>query len=299
MAPPKPGLGHLAAFFTIFVWGTTFISTKVLLVSLTPVEIMFYRLVLAVLALVILSPPRRPWGRLDRQAFLHEWKIMAAGLCGVTLFILFQNLALTYTQAANVSVLISVAPLFTALVSRFVLHEQLKASFFIGFTVAMAGIFLIAFNGSLVLKLNPLGDLLSLSAALVWAFYSVLIRQISARQPAMLPVTRKVFFYGFLFTLPVLPLLDFHLELDRVLSLVNMLNLLFLGVVASALCYVTWNFAVRLLGPVKTSSYIYLIPLVTILAATLLLDETITLIAGVGMALILVGMLLSERGKAS
>ena len=56
-----------------------------------------------------------------------EWKFMAAGLCGVTLYFLFQNIALSYTLAANVSVLISVAPLFTALVSRGILHEKLKS----------------------------------------------------------------------------------------------------------------------------------------------------------------------------
>jgi drug/metabolite transporter (DMT)-like permease len=68
---------------------------------------------------------------------------------------------------------------------------------------------------------------------------------------------------------------------------------------ASALCFVTWNYAVHLLGPVKTSVYIYLVPLITIAASALVLHETITLVAGIGMALILVGMALSEREKAS
>jgi drug/metabolite transporter (DMT)-like permease len=67
MEPQKQIWGHLAAFFTIFVWGITFISTKMLLVSFTPVEIMFYRLVLAVLALCIASPPRLAWCRPGRQ----------------------------------------------------------------------------------------------------------------------------------------------------------------------------------------------------------------------------------------
>src|SRR5512146_684241 len=137
MEPQKQIPGHLAAFFTIFVWGITFISTKVLLVLFTPVEIMFFRLILAVLALFAVSPPRLALSKPDRLALRDEWKIMAAGLCGVTLFFLLQNIALTYTLAANVSVLLSVAPLFTALVSRAVLKEELKANFFIGFTAAM------------------------------------------------------------------------------------------------------------------------------------------------------------------
>ena len=131
MKPQKQILGHLAAFFTIFVWGITFISIKVLLVPFSPVEIMFYRLILAVVALLIVSPPRLSKVKLDRLMLRDEWKTMAAGLCGVTLYFLFQNMALSYTLAANVSVLISVAPLFTVLVSRLFLNEKLKANFFL------------------------------------------------------------------------------------------------------------------------------------------------------------------------
>lgn len=290
--------GHLAAFFTVFVWGITFISTKVLLVSFTPVEVMFYRLVLAVLALFIVSPLHLPKGKLDRQTLRAEWKPMAAGLCGVTLFFLCQNVALSYTLAANVSVLVSATPLFTALLSRFFLDEKLKAGFFLGFTAAMAGIVLIAFNGSLVLKLNPLGDLLSLLAAVVWAAYSVLIKKISTQQSDVLAMTRKVFTYGLLFLLPVLPLFEFRLGVERLAGLSNLLNLLFLGVMASALCYITWNYAAHLLGPVRTTVYVYLVPLVTILISALVLHETITPVSGIGMALILAGTVLSERGNS-
>jgi len=299
MEPSKQIWGHLAAFFTIFVWGITFISTKLLLVTFSPIEIMFFRLTLAVLALVIVSPPRFHPGRLDVRALRDSWKPMLAGLCGVTLYFMFQNIALTYTLAANVGVLVSIAPLFIALVSRVVLQEKLKANFFIGFIAAIAGIILIAYNGSFVLKLNPLGDLLSILAALVWSIYSVTIKKINAPQSAVFSLTRNVFFYGFLFMLPLLPLFEFRLGLERLADLPNLFNLLFLGVVASALCFVTWNYAVHVLGPVKTSVYIYVVPVISIIASALVLHESITLVSAVGMALILAGMVLSERGKAS
>lgn len=295
---PNPLKGHLAASFTIFVWGITFINTKILLVPFSPVEIMFFRFILALLVLCIISPPRPRLNRPVRLILQEEWKPMAAGLCGVTLYFLCQNIALTYTLAANVGVLVSVAPLFTALVSRAILKERLKPFFFLGFVAAMAGIILIAFNGSLVLKLNPLGDLLSVLAALVWAFYSVTIRKMNAGPAEVIAVTRRVFFYGLLFLLPVLPLFEFRLGLERLLVLPDLLNLLFLGVVASALCFFTWNYAVHVLGPVKTSVYIYLVPLVTILVSALVLQEVITLVSGIGMALILAGMLISEREKS-
>lgn len=293
MAPKTRILGHLAALFTISVWGVTFISTKVLLENFNPLEIMFYRLILAVAALFIVSPPRRVGDILG-----GGWKMAAAGLCGVTLYFLFQNLALSYTLAANVSVLVSAAPLFTALVSRVVLRERLRANFYLGFAVAMAGIVLIAYNGSFVLRLNPLGDLLSLLAALAWAFYSVLIVKIGDEGAGTLPATRKVVAYGLIFTLPVLPLFGFRADAARLSALPDLLNLIFLGVIASAVCYVTWNYAVGRLGAARTSVYIYLIPMVTIIASALALGERVTPMGGLGMGLILGGMALSEGSKA-
>jgi drug/metabolite transporter (DMT)-like permease len=198
----------------------------------------------------------------------------AAGLCGVTLFFLFQNTALTYTLAFNVSVLISVSPLFTALFSHFFSKEEsFHANFYLGFAVAILGIILVGFNGNFVLKLNPLGDLLAILSAVAWAIYSILMKKISANNYNTIQVTHRVFFYGLVFILPALMLFDFHLDLARFQQLPNLLNILFLGVAASALCYVTWNSAVSILGAVKTSLYIYLVPVITVVASAIVLRK--------------------------
>ena len=79
-----------------------------------------------------------------------------------------------------------------------------------------------------------------------------------------------------------------------------LVNLLYLGLGASALCFVTWNFAVKELGAVKTSVYIYLVPVVTVVTSALVLGERLTPLSGVGTGLTLAGLLLSEyrpRGR--
>jgi len=158
--------GHLSALLTICIWGTTFISTKILLVDFQPVEILFIRFVLGLLALCIVCPHR-----LRGTTRQQELTFAAAGLCGICLYYLLENIALTYTLASNVGVIISVAPFFTAILSHLLTKDEpLSGRFFLGFAVAMAGIFLISFNGS-ALQLNPLGDVLALLAALVWACY--------------------------------------------------------------------------------------------------------------------------------
>lgn len=282
-------MGHLASLLTIIIWGTTFISTKILLVDFQPVEILFFRFVMGLIALMLVYP-RRLKGTSRQQ----ELTFAAAGLCGICLYYLLENIALTYTMASNVGVIISVAPFFTALLSHLVLKEEKpKANFFVGFVVAMAGIFLISFNGS-KLELNPAGDLLALLAALIWACYSVLTKKISGYGYHTILTTRRIFCYGILFMIPTLFLFDFKLELARFANPVYLFNIIFLGLGASALCFVTWNFAVKVLGAVKTSIYIYMVPVITVVTSVVILHEQITALAAVGTVLTLAGLFLSE-----
>lgn len=284
-------LGRLSAFVTILIWGTTFISTKILLRTFQPVEILVFRFVLGLLALTLACPHR-----LKGTTRSQELTFVAAGLCGVCLYYLLENIALTYTTASNVGVIVSMAPFFTGILSRLFLkgETRLRPGFYVGFVVAIAGICLISFPGG-HLRLSPAGDLLALLAALVWACYSVLSRKISTFGYPTIQTTRRVFFYGVMFMVPAAFLFGFRLDLARFANPVCLLNMVYLGLGASALCFVTWNLAVKRLGAVKTSLYLYLVPVITVAASTLILKERMTLFSGVGTALILTGLLLSER----
>lgn len=292
-AARSAALGHTAALATAGVWGTTFISTKVLLADFAPVEILFFRFALGLLALWAVCPRR-----LHTKKGQEIW-FAGAGLCGVTLYFLLENIALTMTMASNVGVIVAVSPLFTALLSRLLLGgEPLGPGFFAGLAAALAGVVLITYNGSAVLALSPVGDLLALLAALVWSFYSVITRRIAAFGYGTVQTTRRIFFYGLLLMLPALPFLGEGWSLEGLARPVNLLNLLYLGLGASALCFVTWNFALRRLGAVKTSVYIFLVPVITVFTSALVLDEPVTPLALAGTGLTLLGLFLSELHSA-
>ncbi len=286
----KHTLGHLSALITIVIWGTTFISTKILLVDFQPVEILFFRFVLGFLALLLVYPKR-----LKGTTLKQELTFAAAGLSGICLYYLLENIALTYTMASNVGVIISIAPFFTAILSQFFMktEEKLKNNFFVGFAVAMAGICFISFNGS-ELKLNPTGDILSVIAALTWAIYSLLTKKISGFGYHTVQATRRTFTYGIIFMIPALFLFDFRWDFSRLANKEYLFNLIFLGLGASAFCFVTWNYAVKILGAIKTSVYIYIVPVITVLASAIILHENITPMAAGGTALTLAGLFLSK-----
>ncbi|MEK5499730.1 DMT family transporter [Bacillus sp. FSL M8-0168] len=282
--------GHLAAVLTILIWGTTFVSTKVLLEDFSPMEILFYRFLLGLIVLLIVHPRV-----LNVQSLRQEILFAGAGLCGVTLYFLLENIALTYTYASNVGMIVSVIPMITAVLAHFLLDgEKLKPHFFIGFAAAFTGLLLISFNGNVVLKLNPFGDLLAAASAFVWGIYAILMKKISAFRHHTIQCTQRIFLYGLIFMIPALFLFDFHFTLSPFASSVNLLNMLFLGAGASALCFVTWNWSVGVLGAVKTSAYIYMVPVITIAASIIILHEQLTWIAFVGGALTLTGLYISE-----
>lgn len=284
------GTGHITALITIVIWGTTFISTKILLADFTPIEILFFRFLLGLLVLIAVYPKG-----LEIKDKKQELTFSAAGLCGICLYYLLENIALTYTMASNVGVIISVAPFFTAVLSHVLrkTEEKLKVQFFIGFIVAMTGISLISFSSSEP-KLNPIGDILAIAAAFVWAIYSLLTRKISGYGYNTIGATRRIFAYGIFFMLPFLFVFNFSLDVEKFVKPEYVLNFIYLGLGASALCFVTWNYAVKVLGAVKTSVYIYIVPVITVVTSVIVLKEEITRMAAIGIGLTLIGLFLSE-----
>jgi len=286
----KHSIGHIICILCVFAWGTTFISTKILLTDFLPIEILFFRSVLAVIALTLLYPKR-----LKSTTLQQELILAGAGLSGVTLYFLSENIALTYTQAANASVIVSIAPILTALLSFLFLKQKPHLRFFLGFLAAITGIFVISFHGTTQLSLNPLGDLLAFAAAGSWAIYSILVKKISAWGYPTILTTRRIFLYGILFMIPFIIKMNFSLHLQRFTNPLYLFNILFLGIGASAACFVGWNYAIKLLGPLRSSVYIYLVPVITVVSSVLILNETVTLLSIIGTALALLGLLISEN----
>ncbi|MCL2842317.1 MAG: DMT family transporter [Oscillospiraceae bacterium] len=284
--------GHIAAAVCVCTWGVTFVAVVHLLQHFSPFEVLFFRFGLATLALYLVYPKR-----MRKTTRREELLFAGAGLAGVTLYFLAQDFALLNTSASNVGVIVAVSPVFTGLLTwRFLGGGRPTRSFFAGFLLAICGIGLISFAGS-QLELHPIGDLLAVSAALCWAVYCIFTKKISGLGHHIIQTTRRIFLYGLVFLLPVLIAMELQtgLGLERFLIPTNLGAMLFLGLGASASCFLLWNFSLKQLGPVKTSAYIYLVPLVTVAASVLFLGERVTWTSAAGIALTLVGLVLSNR----
>ena len=286
---------HILAFLTVAVWGTTFVWTKLLIINgLSPAQIFTLRFIIAYVLLTGFSlwRGRHKW---LSDNWRDELTMMALGLTGGSMYFLTENESLRFTTATNTSLIVCSCPLFAMLIiALFYKSERFSRLQALGSLLALIGMAAVVLNGHFVLHLSPLGDTLAFSACICWALYTLLMKPVMGRYPAMF-ITRKVFFYGILTILPYYIFVPDMPSLDVLMRPEVALNLLFLGSVASMLCYLTWSWCMKGLGAVICTNWVYVNPITTIIAAWLILDEQITVYFLIGSILIIAGMYLSSK----
>ena len=282
--------------------------------GLRPAEIFVIRFALAYIGIwgVCLYRGRRPEGKVNKRVFSDrlsdELIFLFLGITGGSFYFLTENSALVYTQACNVAFLVCSAPLFTAIltiVMKRTMHgkiseglEDIKVGLdlVVGTLLALGGMALVVFERQ-SLQLSPKGDLYAIGAALCWALYSVFMAQMTTEYGALF-ATRKVFFYGIAGIIPYFLIQGQPTAGPSILANpVVWGNLLYLGLVASMLCFVLWNLSVGILGTVRTTNMLYSQPFFTMLVAAIVLSEKITWMALAGAVLIVLGMVLFERNR--
>lgn len=285
---------HIVAFVVVAIWGSTFVFTKILLLGgLSAAQIFTLRFIIAYVLLLgycLLKGIR--W---MADSWRDEALMAMLGLTGGTVYFLTENSAMLYTTTTNTSLIVSLSPLVaSALISIFYKSQRIGRRQLLGSVMAAVGVTFVVLNGRFVLHLSPLGDMLAFSAALCWGIYSLLMISANARYDVVF-TTRKVFFYGLLFMIPYF-IWRPGLGIEVLTVQPHLIwNLLFLGCIASMLCFVAWNWVLKKLGAVIATNYVYLNPVTTIIFAWLILDEQITIFFLLGTVLILIGMYQADK----
>lgn len=295
MSATQKIMGHFYAIFTILVWGSCFVLTKEMLTTYTAIQIIPLRMALAYVTLWVLRPKTLKLPRKDELMFI------LIGVTGGSLYFFLQNTALSYTYAANVSILVALAPILTVILAQLFSRsgERLGKYVYIGAVIAIVGVVLVVLNGQLTFHLNPLGDLIALGAAFMWALYSILIKKYTEQYDNFL-VTRRVMLWAFLTSVPLMLVTDGMPDLRPLFTAPRiLLSWLFLGVFGNAVCFAIWNVAFKRLGVVITNNYLYASPFVTLAAGYLILHEEITLMSIIGAVLITAGVIVALKKPRS
>lgn len=287
-------LTHIGALFTVSCWGLSFVATKVIMdgeattTPLSPTEAYLYRFIIAYLVIVLLCHKKIWCNNIKDEALML--------LCGMTsgsIYFIAENTALELTYTSNVSLLTSTSPLITVIIVGLLYKsERPGLGLIIGSAIAFAGVGCVIFNSSTSIDIQPLGDMISMGAALSWAFYSLIVRKLNVVYDAMF-ITRKTFFYGIVTALPFL-----WSEPDIQAPLSVLVNgwpivdvcLLFLALFPSVIAFYLWALTIKRLGPINANNYMYLQPVVTVIASAIILGEKVSLLGYIGFVLILIGL---------
>lgn len=290
-------LANIGAILVMIGWGTSFLSSKVLMVTggFTPVEVFVYRFAFAYIILFLFT-----YKRILSNNWKDELLLLVCGMCAGSIYFIAENYALQFTTTANVSLLVSISPIFTTVLMAFIYRFIPRPNVIIGSIIAFGGVACIIFSNGETIEINPLGDMIALSASVSWAIYTIVVKRLTPIYSSLF-ITRKLFFYGVLTALPLLVIQHEPLKFNLLFDFSQpqyALNFLFLGFFCSAFAYFVWNEVMKILGAIKANNYLYVQPLVTMIAAWLILGEQIYILGYIGCALIIGGIMLSEKIKS-
>ena len=291
--PPR-----LGALLAILFWGVSFVATKAVVREISPVTLIFTRAGLGTALLVAILAVRRQRPLPPRDALLP---LAVMGFVGVAFHQLLQAHALTLTSAVNTGWLIGLTPLWSALLSAFVLRERFGAAKIAGLLVGFAGAALVVTRGQLAAALLALpatrGDLLILASTVNWALYTVLGHP-TIRRLGPTRATAGAMLLGWLMLAPSFAARAGWSDYAR-LTPAGWLAVLFLGVACSGLGYLFWYGALERVEASRVAALLYLEPLVTLAAAVALLGEPVRITTVVGGLMVAGGVILVQSARAA
>ncbi len=287
---------RLLVWLTAIFWGGSFVATKVVIAQYPPVFVAAIRFGIAYSVLFLIQ--RKPSGA-------RKSSVLWAGLWGITLYFLFENLGISLTSPTNAVLIISLIPVMHMIFFWIFGKTKIRRGQWIGGCIAFLGVGIVITNGQLTLGVHPLGDLLMFGACFAWILYTFHIINTHPDQKKReslntIAVTREVTFWGMIFLIPfsVGEMLVVQPPLQTLVpSLSSILGLLFLGVCCSSLGYVFWNLAIRHIGPQSTTNAIYLMPVITAFFEAVILNQMPSLFTIIGGSLVILGLMVCESNK--
>lgn len=286
----KTLLGSLYLSLAASIWGGMYVVVKVVVDTIPPLELVWLRYMIAIIALVIIGTMTKQSWRIDRRNWLLIFMI---GLIGNTISIVAQEIGTMLSTAQMGAIITATTPAFMVVFARFILKEKITFKKTVSIILATFGVYMIVGNAHIDSS-HQLGGVALLIAALTWSLMSVLIKRVP-EQYSPIVVTS----YGTIVAIIVLtPLaiprlinLDFHAMAEP--SIWG--GLLYLGVISTACGFLLWNRGLQMLNAASGGLFFFFQPIVGTFLGWLLLGEQIGVSFWVGTVLIFSGVLLVIR----
>lgn len=275
----------------VIFWGASFIATKNLLDEISPLAIIFLRLLLGILFIAFVAKNRK-----------RSFSIKPADLKGVFILALIasfhlwiQVTGLQYTSAANTGWIIGLAPVFMTIIGFLFFKEKINIIQTSGIIIAFTGLIMLISKGD-ISTLNLItnkGDLMILISAFTWSVYSLVGKKVTLNYPPIM----TILYLFIMMALIITPFTISAVNLNAVLNLsfIGLISILFLGIFCSGFSYVIWAEAMKEMPASKVGAFLYLEPFVTVFTAWFFLSEEISMLMMISGFVIIGGVVLVNK----
>jgi len=270
----------LSICLIICFWASSFVAIKIALTDMAPVALTLGRFIISSVSLGLLAFVKKPQ-RIRRKDW---WLLVVASLAGVTVYNLALNFGQQTVSAGSASFLINTVPVITTLLAYFFLKEKLKLRTLAGIVVSLVGVSIISLSESKGFRLN-FGIMLVLLAAISQAVFFIVQKPLLKRYRPLTIISYSVWL-GTLFLLPFssgLPALGNA-------SQNSWLALLFLGIIPGAIGHVIWSFALSKMATSRATSFLYFVPVVSLLLSFFIMQEVPSLLLILGGIVAILGV---------
>ena len=292
MNKKNDSLSIILGLTIIFFWGISFVAIKVVVSVIPPITMATLRFIISWIILWIFSRLTVKDRKLPKKA-----KFLSAmgGLWGITIYFMFENFGVSFTTPSQASILIATVPIFTIIIADISRRKASSFMLYLMSFLSLMGVTIIIASNGFELKGDALGDLLVLGAAISWGMYTLYINKLVNYDNLL--TTVEMTKWGLIFLI-LFSIIEISIERPNLATFLRpdvILWLLFLGILCSGFGYLMWNYAVRSLGSRTSSNFIYLIPVVSVLADTMILKNIPSVWIYIGGAITMVGIIFGER----
>ncbi len=285
----KALLPYIKAILAMMCWSVTFVWIKVALQTYRPYEITFLRLVLASALLFLVMWIGKKSEKIKKKDYLH---LLLVSFCEPFMYFVGEANGMQYVSPTLGSLVISTIPIFAAVGAWIILRERISALLLIGLLISCSGVAVMSL-GSGDLSANAKGILFLLIAVFAGCFYGITVRNLTLRYSALTIVAWQSLF-GMLYFLPLFIIQDGKHFLAVQHSAEGLVTIAAMSLFASVGAFMLFTGVIRDLGVAKSNVFTNLIPVFTVALAYLILGDTLNLLETIGLALALIGLLLSQ-----
>ncbi len=280
---------YLYILSVTFFWGFSFISSKICLEWFTPFSLAFFRFLIASIVLFVTLKLTKQDLKIDKKDI---GRLVLCGLFGVFIYFATENLAIKMLSASLTAILLALLPAFTMISDFLVLRIPFTKQRIFGVLLSIIGATLVAGFNVAGSENMLLGIILIIISMISWIIFSYLSAPMQSKYPP-LKVTFYQNLFGMFFFMLTMP---FNIPTFEGFNTTGLLHILFLGIVCSALCYLLYNVAIKHVSLAICSIFFNIMPIITISASMLILNEKISLMQGIG-AVIIISSVFVSTGK--